>query len=297
MTLFAIPVIGAVVGYCTNYITVKMLFRPLREVRIAGIKVPFTPGIIPKKKDEIIGKLAGTVSSRLISGNQIAEHVLESNLREKFADAAAEEIKKFLEERKSFYDLASGTAGKDKTDSAVMKGKTAVVEYIQQRALELELGDKIVKRGAEAVKEKMNLGFLSMFINDSMIDGLVSSVSEKADQYINENLKEDLWPVVDSEADRLLKMSPSDIGDRIRPDYEVIRKIACDFFDDKISERIYDLFSVDVEAIVAERMADMDVLEIEEILMALMKKELNYVINLGALIGFLLGLVSLLPSL
>lgn len=38
------PIIGALIGYCTNYIAVKMLFYPKQEVRIFGRKLPFTPG-------------------------------------------------------------------------------------------------------------------------------------------------------------------------------------------------------------------------------------------------------------
>ena len=38
----------------------------------------------------------------------------------------------------------------------------------------------------------------------------------------------------------------------------------------------------------------MDVLEVEHLLLGVMKKELNAVINLGALIGFVIGLLNLL---
>ena len=38
----------------------------------------------------------------------------------------------------------------------------------------------------------------------------------------------------------------------------------------------------------------MDVAEVEEILLGVMKKELNAVVNLGALIGFVIGLLNLL---
>ena len=43
-----------------------------------------------------------------------------------------------------------------------------------------------------------------------------------------------------------------------------------------------------------EKVNQMDVLEVENILMSIMKKELHAVINLGALIGFVIGLLNLL---
>ena len=38
------PLVGAVIGYFTNMIAVKMLFFPHEEKRIFGHRVPFTPG-------------------------------------------------------------------------------------------------------------------------------------------------------------------------------------------------------------------------------------------------------------
>ena len=60
--ILAGPVIGAVIGYFTNYIAVKMLFRPLKPVKIGGRTLPFTPGIIPKGKPRLakaLGKAEG----------------------------------------------------------------------------------------------------------------------------------------------------------------------------------------------------------------------------------------------
>ena len=46
-----IPIIvGSVIGYATNWLAIKMLFRPLREKRLLGVRLPFTPGLIPKEK-------------------------------------------------------------------------------------------------------------------------------------------------------------------------------------------------------------------------------------------------------
>ena len=58
------PAIGAVIGYFTNYIAVKMLFRPLKEVKIGRFTLPFTPGMIPKRKDALacaVGKAVGSI--------------------------------------------------------------------------------------------------------------------------------------------------------------------------------------------------------------------------------------------
>ncbi|MBR1391791.1 MAG: DUF445 family protein [Lachnospiraceae bacterium] len=57
--------IGAVIGYCTNYLAIKMLFHPHREIRIGTWRLPFTPGIIPKNQKRIAGAVANAVSAAL----------------------------------------------------------------------------------------------------------------------------------------------------------------------------------------------------------------------------------------
>ena len=42
------PVLGAIIGYVTNAIAIRMLFRPFNEIRVLGLRLPFTPGLIPR---------------------------------------------------------------------------------------------------------------------------------------------------------------------------------------------------------------------------------------------------------
>ena len=60
---------------------------------------------------------------------------------------------------------------------------------------------------------------------------------------------------------------------------------------DKISEL---LKIINISKIVTDKINAMDVLELEKLLLDIMKKELNALVNLGAIIGFILGLFNLL---
>ena len=83
------PLIGAIIGYCTNYIAVKMLFRPRSEIKVLEHTLPFTPGAIPKNKPRLakaIGEVVETtffgeetISAQFLSGeaedNAVAQMV------------------------------------------------------------------------------------------------------------------------------------------------------------------------------------------------------------------------------
>lgn len=89
---FFIPIIiGAIIGYFTNWLAIKMLFRPYNEIRIMNIKIPFTPGLIPKERERISKSIGNTVGVYLLS----PETIIESLANEKIDKS----IKEWLEKK------------------------------------------------------------------------------------------------------------------------------------------------------------------------------------------------------
>ena len=71
LEIIAGPAVGALIGYCTNYIAVKMLFYPKKEIRIGGHKLPFTPGAIPKGKPRLAKAVGTIVANDLLTEEDI----------------------------------------------------------------------------------------------------------------------------------------------------------------------------------------------------------------------------------
>lgn len=65
------PLIGAVIGYVTNVIAIKMLFRPLRVKRLFGLRLPLTPGIIPRQRHSLAESIGVMVSRDLITEDAV----------------------------------------------------------------------------------------------------------------------------------------------------------------------------------------------------------------------------------
>ena len=70
------PAVGAVIGYITNDIAIRMLFRPHEAKYIFGVRVPFTPGIIPKEKTRIAGAIGKAVSENLMNREVLEKSLL-----------------------------------------------------------------------------------------------------------------------------------------------------------------------------------------------------------------------------
>ena len=59
-----IPIISALIGWFTNYLAIKSLFRPYKPVRFLGITFQ---GVLSKRREKLAKKIAKTVSSYLFS--------------------------------------------------------------------------------------------------------------------------------------------------------------------------------------------------------------------------------------
>lgn len=76
------PVLGALIGFVTNHIAIRMLFRPLTEKRILGIRVPFTPGIIPKQRRGLASSIGRMVSDELLTEDAVRAQVESPRVQE-----------------------------------------------------------------------------------------------------------------------------------------------------------------------------------------------------------------------
>lgn len=65
------PVIGAFIGYLTNRIAIRMLFRPLKPWYVFGLRIPMTPGVIPSKRHELAENIGEMVGEHLLTSMEI----------------------------------------------------------------------------------------------------------------------------------------------------------------------------------------------------------------------------------
>lgn len=64
------PVVGGVIGWITNYVAIKLLFRPHVPFRFLGFQVQ---GVIPKRRKEIARSMAKTIEKELLSSHDLAK--------------------------------------------------------------------------------------------------------------------------------------------------------------------------------------------------------------------------------
>lgn len=294
-SIIAGPAIGAVIGYGTNYIAVKMLFRPLKPVSIGKFTLPFTPGIIPKGKDRLGKALGKAVGGTLITEEELVKTMLSEEMKQKVGYEVKAIIQKNLDNQKEVGELLSEYLGQTEYESKKEAVSSVIADKLVEKAINLSVGTMIANEAVKAVKEKVKGTLLAMMVNDQLLSSFIEPISTGIDDYIKNNGVELLEPQVRSELDHVANKTIGDAATYLNTSDLPIEEIVVKIYENFIHSRLRSILEqIDIESMVERKINEMDVLELEELVLSVMKKELNAVVNLGALIGFLLGLFNLL---
>ncbi len=82
ITYAAPPLIGGMIGYLTNRVAIRMLFRPLKAWHVFGIRVPMTPGIIPSKRHQLAENFGEMVGEQLLTAKDIGAALSEERFQD-----------------------------------------------------------------------------------------------------------------------------------------------------------------------------------------------------------------------
>ena len=291
--LIAVPVIGAIIGYATNWIAVKMLFRPHHEVRLWGIKLPFTPGVIPKGQGRLARAVGKAVEEQLLTKEVLSRVLLSEETKNKVKAAVCDWIKREKHSTLTLEKAAVGLTSEETVEHFLEEGKEQVTEAIAQKITEMNPGKMVADKVLEAAKEKLAESMFGMMLGGSMLEPIAQMVEERLNEYLEDNGKEYIGKIVDAEADKLKEYTVGEVLFMLEDKGLDIPQIVVNVYEKLVNEKLADVMkALNLSGIVEDRINAMEVAEVEELLLSIMKKELRAVVNLGALIGLVLGLIN-----
>lgn len=286
----AAPLIGALIGYCTNYIAVKMLFRPRHEKYFFGHKVPLTPGAIPKGKARLAKSVGDVISNHLVTSEDIESKAL----NEETEAAVTERIMKMLKS-----DIDSGfraiSSSEEEYEMITTNLDYAVTLRMADAVKSINFSDIIRVNGGQIIGEQLGGFMLGMFINPEMIDGILGSISDNIGRYVDDHCYNFLAPEVSRSMEKLRGDNIYDMITSNGVSDEELRAKVREIYRKTIKAVIPELIAkMDIASMVRSKIEDMEVEQLEDMVMEVMSKELTTIVNLGALIGFILGLINLI---
>ena len=278
------PLIGAVIGLITNWIAVKMLFVPRKALYIGKWHVPFTPGVIPRRQEALASALGNTISQSLVRKEDL-KRTLCSN-------GVSRTVAKSVMTLPSVQSIGTRVLGDEKYSKSRDKALDLVTDKILEGILAVDIGGVISREASAAVSGYAAANpLVRMFVTDQMISQLTAPVADKVTDYLQsegrgklrETLMAQLEGIEDKPVRELVK-NPEKFETVI---VSLYRSLVNEYAD-----AVVDHFHI--ERIVEEKIRAMEPRDLENLVLTVMKKELNALIWLGIPIGFIMGCITTL---
>ena len=93
MKLVIMVIISAAIGWITNWVAIKMLFRPHNEINLGLFKIQ---GLIPKRRAEIGSGIANVIQNELISIKDVIANIDKEEFSQRLNDLIDDVLEKNL---------------------------------------------------------------------------------------------------------------------------------------------------------------------------------------------------------
>lgn len=145
-------IIGGLIGWITNILAIKLLFRPLNPIKIPIINFEIW-GLIPKRKKEIAANIGEVISTELLSIDDIVNQAFKDEDKEAFNRYISDKIKNIINEKLESIPMAFRMMASPFIDDILNKEVPSAVESIS-----FDLIDKVKDKVAieKIVEDKIN---------------------------------------------------------------------------------------------------------------------------------------------
>jgi uncharacterized membrane-anchored protein YjiN (DUF445 family) len=280
------PLAGAFIGFLTNVLAIKMLFRPLKAVRIFGIRLPFTPGILPRERHRLADSIGRMVERELLTPEILRERfadqefrekcrrgltvytrrlpVLFNQLAEKMYPLAWQGLIEFLYEPDIHIKLE--TQGHAFIDNTVFMLPPLQRFLVTSGQFDRSLHDKMPEIIDELIQRLEILGNdeglrkeIISYASDKLFSGEVFGAAAGGENSLEDRITEKLFKALESQAENILE-------------------------------------AIDVRNMVSRRIDSLDMLQVERIILDVMADQFKWIDIFGGLLGFFIGLFQVLFS-
>ncbi len=165
-TWITIPAIGGLIGWSTNWLAVKMIFRPIRARRVLGIRVQ---GLVPRRQQDLAKAIGRVVGNHLVEHKDIVKSLNKLDLASVMSGVLDRGLGPKIKELRSL-PLIGGFLTEERVDEirgsivqGIMLHKDAVLDEVE-RGLEkgLDVPRLVEEKVAAFAVEKLEAMILEV---------------------------------------------------------------------------------------------------------------------------------------
>lgn len=313
------PLLGGVIGYITNDIAIRMLFRPHTAKYILGVHIPFTPGIIPKEKGRIAEAIGGVISENLMNKEVLERYLLSEDMIGKVRSAVEEFITTQQRNNETVSQFFGHYLSKEEIDTISQNINQSITKQTYEKLADSSVGEKVAHIAVDHVAQKLTIdgaqellsgfggalggigGMATGLFGGNIVAKFLGMLREPAEHFLAKNIntmlrdngEEIVSNMIGSEVDNFLNKPVSKLLEGHEEQLAQAVNTIESIYRSIITEHLPKILdSIDISKIVRERINEMDVNETEKLIFQVMSKELKAIVWLGALLGLVMGSIN-----
>lgn len=281
------PLIGGIIGSVTNDLAIKMLFRPYKAVYIGKFRLPFTPGIVPKRLEELAVLLGREVEAQFFNADDL-ELLFRSDA---FADAVAGSLTDMIyTQRTTLCFTLESLEMDDTTADAMNRVREGLTDSVASALRDTDFAPAIasVMLGMSDRLPK-SLGSRSAVntLAPTLADGIRDFLSQEKGRRLVASLIDD---AVTELGDRPLRDIAGTVFGERDALFSLIKELYLRFMASYVRPVVE---SIDVAGMITAKLRLMEPRAIEKLITSIVSRELRYIVLLGGLLGLVIGAVNI----
>ncbi len=295
------PLVGGVIGYITNDVAIRMLFRPHQPKYLFGIHIPFTPGIIPKERFRIAQAVGETISENLMNQEVLERSLLSDEMTGKIADTIDRFAASQQKNEETLEQFIRHYLTRDELETMRTSVETDLSKMLHKKLCDESVGTKISHKIMERVLEKMQSGMTGIVGSTLGFNQIAELMAEPAEhllaKHVNELISQHSEQMVShllkSESTKLMEQPMCRLMEGREQQIQQLKDTALSLYRTIITERLPRILkAINISKMIENRINEMDMNDTERIVHQVMDKELKAVIWFGALLGCLIGIIN-----
>ena len=290
------PLLGGVIGYITNDLAIRMLFRPRKAIYIGKFHVPFTPGLIPSQQGRIASSIGDVISTQLLNEETLRQTLLSEKTIGGLQDKARAFLRTLSKDERRVSDLLRKPEIQDRVNVSVEEMEQKLTDGLAAKIVEAKLGYAVVD---SAIGNKMDFltqnKLFMMLVDGNAQESIKEKLAEKVDEVINERAPDVAAAIVNKFKTDIMDARLCDLYAKYQDKEDMLIDRLTELYASVLGDNLGRLLrAINIEKIVVDKINGLDPAGLETMIFGIMKKELKAIVYLGALLGFMMGFINLL---
>ncbi len=135
VSIFIMALIGGIIGWITNVLAIKLMFRPINPIKIPILNIEII-GLIPKRKKEIAKNIGEVVSKELLSVDDIINSSINEGDKEDLNDYIKDKIRNLVNEKMDFIPAPFKMMVQGPIDRIINEEVDGALEEVEEKMLQ-----------------------------------------------------------------------------------------------------------------------------------------------------------------